>query len=305
MRSSTPCTESDSTERHSDSNLPTLCPHPFCPNSAHSIFTLLTSRPTPPPSSSSSSNAEIDRRRPAVPPSSTANSPSNPVRVRSIGVWNSRDCAGAVADRQRRASVGKEEGERWAKMQRSSSGGRVQKVAGVSREATVGKSESSARKPKSGREQKSAGPHAASRFPFNLSATILLALLLLWMLSASRILLRPTRISSTLRTTAALSRRSLSSTFAHRPSLSPVSHRQFALVNHQQQQSRHLHNIMTIDPATAYEPNAPSPFIVNKEPALEHLLAGYERVPAAEGRPAYAEFKGELEQSPNDDRKYR
>lgn len=50
---------------------------------------------------------------------------------------------------------------------------------------------------------------------------------------------------------------------------------------------------------------APSPFITASGNAFDHLLPGYELVPATSDHPAYAIYTKEIERSPNDDRLYR
>jgi hypothetical protein len=50
--------------------------------------------------------------------------------------------------------------------------------------------------------------------------------------------------------------------------------------------------------------NAPSPYITTPQP-FQNLLAGYELIPATGDIPEHALFKGEIQQSPNDDRLYR
>lgn len=198
-------------------------------------------------------------------------------------------------------------------MARSSSGGKVQKLAEV---ATVEEERGS---PKlSGRDRcrrtKSHALGAGARsHPLSFArktSTTILVWLLFWMLSScTRSLLRHTRPLAPLRI-AYSSHRALS--LAHRPS-SLVPPPQLARPHRRalasQAEPKQLNNweVMSIDPAAPYKPNAPSPFIVvNKESALDHLLAGYERVkPTKAGQPEYAVFKGDLEQSPNDDRQYR
>lgn len=63
--------------------------------------------------------------------------------------------------------------------------------------------------------------------------------------------------------------------------------------------------MVTIDRSVDYKPNAPSPFTVGSGSPLDNLLDGYKRVEPKDGLPAYAEFTKEIEQSPNDDRKYK
>lgn len=61
-----------------------------------------------------------------------------------------------------------------------------------------------------------------------------------------------------------------------------------------------------VAPTIPFDPvKAPSPFITAPGNALDHLLPGYELVPATDDHPAYAIYTKEIERSPNDDRLYR